>query len=236
VIRFLALLLLCGFAHAETVTHDVLVLYTNAALTKHGQAGIDGLIVKAVAGANAAYVASDVQIDLRLVGSGLSPVVEQGDVLKTLAVFRQAPSAKAWRNTAKADFAVLLTVDKGGYTGAARLWTSNGSTEAFAVVRTGSIGGKTFTHEIGHLQGLSHNRENPSSTPVYPYGYGYRLCVEPEAFRDIMSFPCGGGVTAPRINQFGNPLVTHNGYPTGTATSNPAKALNDNAVAVSRYR
>jgi hypothetical protein len=234
--RFLALLLMCGFAHAETVTHDVLVLYTQAALSKHGQAGIDALIAKAVGSANAAYESSAVDISLRLVGSGLSPVVEQGDVLKTLAVFRVAPSARAWRNTAKADFAVLLTVDRGGYAGAARLWVSNGSTEAFAVVKTGAIGGKTFTHEIGHLQGLSHNRENPSSAPVYPHGYGYRLCVEPQAFRDIMAFPCGGGVTAPRINQFGNPLVTYNGYPTGTATSNPAKALNDNALAVSRYR
>jgi hypothetical protein len=234
--RFLALFLMCGFAHAETVTHDVLVLYTEAALTKHGQVGIDRLIDKAIESANAAYLASDVRINLRLVGTGPSPVVEQGNVLKTLAVFRLAPSSKAWRNTAKADFAVLLTVDKGSYAGAARLWVSNGSTEAFAVVKTGAIAGKTFTHEIGHLQGLSHNRENPSSAPVYPYGYGYRLCVEPQAFRDIMSFPCGDGVSAPRINQFGNPDVLHNGYPTGTAQANPAKALNDNALAVSRYR
>jgi hypothetical protein len=238
VIRLLLLLLLAFSAKAEdfstdTVSHDVLILYTQAALTKHGQIGIDKLVVRCINDANAAYSASGVRITLRLVDSGLSGVTEQtGGVLKTLTAFRQSPASINRRNSVKADFAVLLTVDSGSYAGAARLTTN----EAFAVVKTGAIGGKTFTHEIGHLQGLAHNVENPSSAPVYPYGYGYRLCVEPMAFRDIMSFPCGNQVSAPRINQFGNPLITYNGYPTGTATSNPAKALNDNALAVSRYR
>jgi hypothetical protein len=234
-IRLLALLLLAISANAQddTVSHDVLILYTQAALTKHGQAGIDKLVARCINDANAAYRASGVRITLRLVDTGLSPVTEQvGGVLKTLTAFRLSAASINRRNSARADFAVLLTVDSGSYAGAARLTTN----EAFAVVKTGAIAGKTFTHEIGHLQGLSHNRENPSSAPVYPYGYGYRLCVEPMAFRDIMSFPCGGGVSAPRLNLFGNPLITYNGYPTGTATSNPAKALNDNALAVSRYR
>jgi hypothetical protein len=237
-ILLLALLLLATSANAQdystdTVPHDVLILYTQAALTKHGQTGIDRLVVRCINDANAAYRASGVRITLRLVDTGLSPVTEQiGGVLKTLTAFRLSAASINRRNSVKADFAVLLTVDSGSYAGAARL----SSNEAFAVVKTGAIGGKTFTHEIGHLQGLAHNRENPSSAPVYPYGYGYRLCVEPQAFRDIMSFPCGGGVSAPRINQFGNPLISYNGYPTGTATSNPAKALNDNALAVARYR
>jgi hypothetical protein len=238
VIRLLLLVLLAFSAKAEdfatdTVSQDVLILYTQAALTKHGQTGIDRLVVRCINDANAAYRASGVHITLRLVDSGLSPVTEQvGGVLKTLTAFRLSAASINRRNSTKADFAVLLTVDAGSYAGAARL-TAN---EAFAVVKTGAIGGKTFTHEIGHLQGLAHNRENPSSAPAYPYGYGYRLCVEPQAFRDIMAFPCGGGVSAPRINQFGNPDVLHNGYPTGTAQANPAKALNDNALAVSRYR
>jgi hypothetical protein len=237
-IRLLALLLLATSTNAQdfttdTVSHDVLILYTQAALTKHGQAGIDRLVARCINDANAAYRASGVRITLRLVDTGLSQVTEQvGGVLKTLTAFRQSPASINRRDSAKADFAVLLTVDSGSYAGAARLTTN----EAFAVVKTGAIGGKTFTHEIGHLQGLAHNVENPSKAPVYPYGYGYRLCVEPMAFRDIMSFPCGGGVSAPRINQFGNPDVMHNGYPTGTAQANPAKALNDNALAVSRYR
>jgi hypothetical protein len=238
VIRLLLLVLLAFSAKAEdfgtdTVSQDVLILYTQAALTKHGQTGIDRLVVRCINDANAAYRASGVHITLRLVDTGLSQVTEQaGGVLKTLTAFRLSAASINRRNSTRADFAVLLTVDSGSYAGAARL----SSNEAFAVVKTGAIGGRTFTHEIGHLQGLAHNVENPSSAPVYPYGYGYRLCVEPQAFRDIMAFPCGDGVTAPRLNLFGNPDVLHNGYPTGTAQANPAKALNDNALAVARYR
>jgi hypothetical protein len=222
---------------SDPVTHDILILYTQAALTKYGPLGVSKLVQRVISDTNAAYQVSQVGITLALVDTGVAPVVEQvGGVCKTLSTLRSNAKVKALQDQARADMVLLLSVDTGGNAGCASRHLINGRVDAFAVAKTGSLGGKTPQHEIGHLQGLAHNVENPSSAPAYPWGYGYRLCVEPQAFRDIMSYACGGGVSAPRINLFGNPDVFHNGYPTGSATSNPARALNDNAAYVASYR
>jgi len=223
---------------AGPVTHDVMILYTKAAETKHAVAGIDKLVQKVITDANAAYVASKVNITVRLVYSGLSPVAESGTgVCNTLKLFRDNAVVKAQRDKIKSDLNLLLTVDTGSYTGCASLYIRNGVVDAFATAKTGSIANKTPTHELGHLQGLAHNIENAGSVPAFPWGYGYRYCaaLATDGFRDIMSYPCSVGKGA-RQNFHGNPEVIFKTRPTGTALADCAHALNDNAAFVATYR
>jgi len=155
------------------VTHDVLILYSKAALTNHGQAGIDKLVQRIITDTNAAYAASKVNITLRLIDTGLSPVAESGSgVCNTLKAFRENKAVQDWRNRVKADFGMMLTMDTGSYVGCASLRINNGVVDAFDVMKTRAVANKTGQHEIGHLQGLAHNIENGSSAPAFPWGYG----------------------------------------------------------------
>ena len=53
--------------------------------------------------------------------------------------------------------------------------------------------------------------------PLYPYGYGHRVCrTDGTGFRDIMSYPCDG---APRVLLFSTPYRTYNGWAAGVHTS-----------------
>jgi len=220
-------------------THDVLILYTQAALTKHTQAGIDKLVQRVIDDTNAAYAASKVNVTLRLVGSGLAPVAESGaGTCKTLVTFRENKAVQEWRNRTKADFGMLLSLDTGSYIGCASLYIINGNVDAFDVMKTSAIASKTGAHEIGHLQGLDHNIENTTMTPAFPWGYGYRFCapLATDGFRDIMSYPCANGLKGARQNFFGNPDLAFRNRPTGTQQADAAHALNDNAAYVATYR
>ena len=221
------------------VTHDIMILYTQAALTQHGQAGIDKLVQRVVDDANAAYVASRVNITVRLVDKGLAPIAESGGgTCKTLETFRNNKSVIDRRNYAKADFGMLLSMDTGTYIGCASLYIINGVVDAFDVMKTKAIANKTGTHELGHLNGISHNIENTNQTPAFPWGYGYRYCAltATEGFRDVMCYACPSGTRAPRYNFFGNPDIDFKGRPTGTQQADAAQALNDNAAYVATYR
>lgn len=228
----------------EPVRQDVMVMYTQAALTKRGQAGIDSIIANSIAHANQYYATSGVNIVLNLVYSGLTTVTESTGMEPTLSRFEQDPSVRAIRDAYAADMAVILA-ENGDYCGWARAWvTSNGTVDAYAATSSGcSDGNKSFAHEIGHLQGLAHDREtDPNASPMYPYGYGYRVCASP-GFRDVMSYPCTNGFSVARGSQFSTPLLTVNGYATGIDyTADPAhaadaaRALNDSALAVAAFR
>jgi hypothetical protein len=216
------------------VQHDIMVLYTQATLTKHG-AGTNTLITQAIANANAEYAASGVGITLRLVASGLSPVSETGSLPDTLSAFSHNGAVMAQRDAVAADLVVLLTQDS-NWCGWAYLWYEGASVEAYAAVHTGCLPGRTFTHEIGHLNGLAHNMEDAGGfAPRYPYGYGYRV-YESNGFRDIMAYQCPN-VEVPRVGWHSTPLLSFNGLPTGIdSVADASRALNDNAAHVASYR
>jgi hypothetical protein len=97
-----------------------------------------------------------------------------------------------------------------------------------------------MAHEIGHLQGLDHDRANSNgSSGFYPYSYGYRMCTT-GGFADLMAYSCSG---ATPLLQFSNPNISYNGYPTGisyeanpTYAADAARSLNDSATRVAAYR
>jgi hypothetical protein len=113
---------------------------------------------------------------------------------------------------------------------------------AYGVVSSTCLSNQSLAHEVGHVQGLMHDRTNAGSwTPVYPYAYGYRRCVsDGTGFRDVMSYSCSG---APRVLNFSNPNVNYNGYATGVSyemdaanSAENARALNNTAATVAAFR
>ena len=228
------------------VLHDLLVLTTDAARVNYG-AGLDGMIVNAVSSANAAYVAGNVGITLRLTGIRSTAVTEGANMDAALAAVAADPATRQLRDQLGADVVVLVS-DNTDYCGIAYLMTTVSSTFApfaYGVVSSRCLSAATLAHEVGHIQGLAHDRETVGGDlrSSRPYAFGYRLCrTDGSGVRDIMSYACTSGV-ATRVNEFSNPLRTINGYVFGVAyETDPAnaadavRALNDNAVVVASFR
>ena len=225
------------------IVQDVLILYTANAAGAYGQATLESMIQSAVESAHQAYQNSKVNVALQVVGLQQAPLSEGSGMVETLLALRDNSTVRALRDKLAADMVVLVSQDS-NYCGYAGYWVTNTSTgpdtDAYAVVYTKCLSNHTLAHEIGHLQGLGHNRENEGGTPSYPYAYGYRVCAT-DGFRDVMSYSCSTSV--PRVLQFSNPYVYYNGYATGIAyEADPAKAaeaaraLNNNASKVAAFR
>lgn len=102
----------------------------------------------------------------------------------------------------------------------------------------------TFTHELGHNMGGSHDPANEDGlVPFYPYGYGYQ---DPDQqFVTVMAKSTKGNcppdndniaqVCTP-IGRWSNPAQTYNQKPLGTSTTDMVQTLNNTAVIVSSFR
>ncbi|MCU0980052.1 MAG: M12 family metallo-peptidase [Pirellulaceae bacterium] len=231
-------------AASSVVVQDVLVLYTAATASRHGQASIESQIQSAVQAANQAYQNSAVGITLNLVGMQQSTVVEQSDMQVTLSVLQSDAGVTRLRDQVAADMVMLIS-ENSNYCGQANLMTANSvsfAPYAFGVVYSSCLSNQSLAHEFGHQQGLMHDRASSSGwTGVYPYSYGYARCTsDSTAFRDVMSYPCG---SAPRVLLFSNPDVTWNGYAAGISyemdpanSAEAARSLNSTAATVAAFR
>lgn len=102
----------------------------------------------------------------------------------------------------------------------------------------------TFSHEIGHNLGNTHNREDSSGQGAYSYSYGYRYTsASGVKYRDIMSYdsePASYGF----LPYFSTPLVTPSqtpGRPIGLAAGNTgeadcARSMDQSAFEISAFR
>jgi len=70
----------------------------------------------------------------------------------------------------------------------------------------------SWTHEVGHLLGCRHNREDVPNPDAHPYGFGYRKSGK---FRTVMSYSClddGDAEECPRIPVFSDSDVDYRPY------------------------
>ncbi len=232
-----------------TVVQDVMVVYTSEVASRYGgTAATEAAIVSHVEAINQAYQNSQATLQLNLVHMAEVAQGQSGDMGTTLSRLRSVgdgyyDEVHGWRDTYGADLVAMLTTET-GYCGIAYLnWPQSNGEAAWAFSVTSAYSGYaclplTLGHEIGHNQGLCHNREETGCTsPAYPYGYGYRVCGE---FRTVMSYSCTG---ATRVYHFANPAVSYNGFTTGIAhevdpdnSSEAVRALDDSALDVAAWR
>ena len=90
----------------------------------------------------------------------------------------------------------------------------------------------SIAHEIGHILGTRHDRIMDANDKPYAFAHGY---INGTKWRDMMSYQegCGG---CPRIPYWSNPRILYQGEPTGTAATDNARLILEQAERVSKFR
>lgn len=228
-------------ADGTTPVVDVLVAVSApAATTLGGKSGAEAVAAALVVQANKGYTDSGLDLTLNLAGVHVSTWDEQsfsfGGALSGLYDTTDGllDDVSTARETVGADAVSLLVVGDGAACGLGYLMSSPSSSfaaAAYNVVDLRCAGPNlSFAHELGHNMGSHHDRANAgSSTPSYPYSYGYRDADA--GFRTVMSYSCESG-SCPRINRWSNPDSTYDSVPTGIAKTDPKAAHNVASLAL----
>lgn len=229
-------------------TIDLLVVYSPASRTLYGKAGIEAMIMSAVADANTAYLNTQINATLNLKAMVEVAYAEDGNISNALTRLQTLSDGfidevHSLRETYAADVVTLVCEDSSS-AGIGYVMTTPSTSfapYAFNVIYSGALSGLTLPHEIGHHMGCQHNRENSSSAGAYPYAYGMRNCtIDGTGFRTVMSYYCSD---APRIPYFSTPNLQYNGIPLGIAyeaspatSSDNARCINSTAATVAAFR
>lgn len=210
---------------------DLLVVWTPAARSAWG--GTDAITALArliEQQANTTYAHHGLPVTLRLVAAQETPYVESGDANTDLNRVLSAKdgfldAVPPLRDVYGADVTLLL-VSTLNACGIAMLGPD--APFAYGVVPVNCVGGLSAVHEIGHMEGMGHDRA-AGCRGWFSYSCGY---VDPACkFRDVMSY---GG--CPRVSYFSTPLLTLNGSPLGDATTDNAQTLALTAAKVAAFR
>ena len=237
---------------ATAVTVDVAVVYTPAARDAlGGAAAVAALVDMRIAETNQALAASGVRHRLRVVERSEVAYNETGDaVVDVVRLTRPSDGhldeVHALRNRVGADLVSLMV-------GASDSCEIAGGL-AFAVTRQGC----GFSHSLGHLLGLRHDRydvHGEARGAAHP-GYGYvnqsgltAGAAPARRWRTVMAEPSqcsAANVVCPTVLRFSNPRQTHNGDPVGVpygagglgldGPADAAAVLEVTAPAVARLR
>jgi hypothetical protein len=221
---------------AKPIVIDVMLLYTKKVADNYIR-NLDDLAALAIEQANATFRNSGLSnITLRLVHNQLVDYDEAGaDQFEHL--YRMVDGIGAFKNLKKlrdekrADIVGLILDNPTGCGLSTRVGAD--ADEAFFVVHH-ACAAITFSiaHEIGHILGARHDRYMDTNESPFPFAHGY---INGTKWRDMMSYRegCGG---CPRIPYWSNPRVKYNGEPTGTAASDNARVILEQAERVSKFR
>ena len=179
---------------------DLLVAYTPAVQALYGTAGVDALIINAVAETNQAYSNSKMTTRLNLVRTVLTNYTESGSMQTDLDRLRVTNDGymdelHTLRNNVGADLVSLIatSTDWCGYAYIMHELSATLQSWAFSALYHGcATGNLVFAHEIGHNQGAQHDIANSGDVSlVFPYAHGYQ---DPNnSFRTIMAYDCPNG-------------------------------------------
>nr|MBP6796706.1 VCBS repeat-containing protein [Luteimonas sp.] len=93
-----------------------------------------------------------------------------------------------------------------------------------------------LAHELGHLMGQAHNTEDAAGRAgAHTYSYGYREAAS-SGFFTIMAYPRDDTQAVNEIGNFANPAVNYSGRPTGTATADNVRSMNQTMPTIGQFR
>lgn len=204
---------------------DVLVFYTGEAASSSSGQDIEARIVSYVEHSNQAYRNSDVDVQLRLVGTEQVQGNYGGVDGNVLGRFRADREVARLRQQYGADLVALISTPQrsaGGYicgvgyqpggNESTGQFYSNASAYAFSMTGV-SCGYNTFTHELGHNMSLGHSHVQNSTGTVFPWGRGHGVSG---LFSTVMAYPQSYG-TRNHLAQFASPdQIRCEGQPCGS--------------------
>ena len=204
---------------------DVIVFYTpNARRQAGGHRAMRTLIDHHAAWTNDAYAVGGAVQRVRVVAvAQVDDEEEDGHTDLTRLRKRDdghMEGVHALRDTYAADLVLLMTSGGGGL--AFRVLEEEWSFAIAGIARA-----NTFAHELGHLMGLAHQRENNNSNWPFPYSHGYELRDE-SGWPIIWTIMHNSGWTG----RFSNPRQTYRGHRLGVPGDEPTLSVDGPADAI----
>lgn len=221
---------------AKKITIDVMLLYTKKTSDNYVRDPAD-LLALAIEQANETFRNSGVgNVSLRLVHHQEIDYDEAGAdqfdhlyrMVDGVGAFKDL---KKLRNEKRADIVGLILDNPTGCGQSTRVGAD--ADEAFFVVHHACAAiTYSIAHEVGHILGARHDRVVDANDKPHPFAHGH---INGTKWRDMMSYQegCGG---CPRIPYWSNPRVMYKGEPTGTAASDNARVILEQAERVANFR